>query len=91
MSAVLERTKLLPVEVIETGMGIIFPIGAGPGVGVGPIGVGVGGFALGAGPLLAEACMAFAARIIKTRAKTRNVRKTFFVCIEIPLSFNMGG
>jgi hypothetical protein len=79
------------VDVIETGMGMIFPMVVAPGVGVGPVGVGVGVFGLGAGLLLAEACMAFIARIINTRAKTRNVRKTFFVCIEIPLSFNMGG
>ena len=53
----------------------------GPEVGVG---VGVGGFALGAEILLAEAWIEFAAKMIKTRVKTRNVRKTFFVCIEVP-------
>jgi hypothetical protein len=79
MSAVLGRTKLPIVDVIETGMGIILPIVDGPEVGVG---LGVGGFGLGGSALLAEACMAFAARIIKTRAKARNVRKIIFVCIR---------
>jgi hypothetical protein len=78
MSAVLGRTKL-PVEaVIETGMGIILPIVGGPEVGVG---LGVGGFGLGGSAWLAEACMAFVARIVRTRTKTRNVRK-IFVCIR---------
>ena len=90
MSAVLGRTKLPPVDVIETGIGIIFPRVVVPGVGVGPVDVGVGVFVLGARVSLAETCMALAARTIKTRAKTKTVRNIFF-CIEIPLSFNMGG
>jgi len=92
MSAVLGRTKLPPVEVIETGMGIMFPIVVAPGVGVGPVdvGVGVGVFVLGAAVSLAETCMALAAKIIRTRAKTRTVRN-IFLFIEIPLSFNVGG
>src|SRR5215211_6321275 len=93
MSAVLGRTKLPPVDVIETGIGIIFPMVVAPGVGVGPVGVGVmaggvGVFVLGARVSLAETCMALAARVIKARAKTRAVRNIFF-CIEIPLSFNV--
>ena len=87
MSAVLGRVKLPPLDVIETGMGIILPIVGGPEVGVG---LGVGGFGLGGSALLAEACMAFAARIIKTRANTRTVRNIFFG-IEIPLSFSVDG
>ena len=92
MSAVLGRTKLPPVDVIETGIGIIFPRVVVPGVGVGPVdvGVGVGVFVLGARVLLAETCMALAARTIKTRAKTKTVRN-IFLFIEIPLSFNVGG
>jgi hypothetical protein len=85
MSAVLGRIKLPPVDVIETGIGIIFPIVVAPGVGLGPVGVGVGVgvFVLGAKVSLAETCTALAARIIKTSAKTRTVRNIFF-CIEIP-------
>jgi len=70
------------VDVIETGIGIIFPMVFGSGV---DVGVGVGVFVLGARASLAETCMALAARIIKTSAKTRKVRNIFF-CIEIPLS-----
>ena len=74
-----------PVDVIETGIGIIFPIlvGTGP-VGVGGMAVGVGVFVLGAGRLLAEACMALVARIIKPTVKAKKTRKAFFVCIEGP-------
>jgi hypothetical protein len=90
MSAVLGRTKLPPVDVIETGMGIIFPRVVAPGVGVGVIAGGVGVFVLGARVSLAETCMALAARIVKASAKTKMVRNIFF-CIEIPLSFNMSG
>jgi hypothetical protein len=83
---VLGRPKVPPVDVIETGMGIIFPMAVGPGVGVGPMGVdvGVGVFVLGAKVLPAETCMEFAVKIIKTRAKTINVRKICFVCIVVP-------
>jgi len=84
MSAVLGRRKLPPVDVIETGIGIIFPMVAAP-----EVGVGVGVFGLGATGLLAETWMALAARIIKTNAKTKIVRNIFF--IEIPLSFSVDG
>jgi len=71
-------------------MGIILPMVVAPGVGVGPVdvGVGVGVFVLGARVLLAETCIALAARIIKTSAKTKTIRNIFFF-IEIPLSFNV--
>jgi flagellar biosynthesis protein FliQ len=82
MSAVLGRRKLPPVDVIDTGIGMILamvePLGVGVGLGVG---VFVG---LGAAASLAEACMAFAASIIKTRVETRKARKTIFVCIVVP-------
>jgi hypothetical protein len=90
MSAVLGRTKLPPAEVIETGTGIRFPIEVVPGVGVGTVGVGVGVLVFGASVSLAETWMALADRIVKTSAKTKTVRNIFF-CIEIPLSFNLGG
>src|SRR6266487_6103766 len=80
----LGRTKLPPLDVIETGIGIIFPMAvpAGVGVGVVDVGLGVGVFVFGARVLLADACMAFAAKSITTRTKARKVRKTFFVCIR---------
>jgi len=87
MSAVLGRRKFPPVDVTETGMGIRFPIVAAPGV---DVGVGVGVFGLGARVSLAETCIALAARIIKTSAETKTLRTIFF-CIEIPLTFDMGG
>jgi hypothetical protein len=92
---VLGRTKLPPVDVIETGIGIIFAMVVAPGVGVGDgvdvVTVGVGVFVLGARVLLAEACTALAAKIIKTSAKTRIVRNIFFFCIEVPLFFKTDG
>ena len=96
MSAVLGRRKLPPVDVIEMGMGIIFPIVVAAGVGVGPVGVdvvtvAVGVFVFGAKVLLAEACMALAARIIMVSATIKKVRNIFFFCIAIPLSFKMDG
>jgi hypothetical protein len=86
MSAALASTKVPPVEVIDTGMGIILPMVPG----VDPVGVGVGVFGLGAIASLAETCMALAARIMKTSVKTKPVRKIFF-CIEIPPSFDRDG
>ncbi len=70
---------------------MVVPAGVGVGVGVVGVGLGVGVFVFGAKLLLADTCMALAAKSIKTRAKTRKLRKTFFVCIKVPhLSSWMG-
>ena len=80
MSAVLGRTKLPPLDVIETGMGIIFPMVVAPGVGVGPVGVGV--FVFGALRLSALAGLPIVLRrntIMSTTVRITNRRFCFFI------------
>jgi hypothetical protein len=79
MSAVLGKTKLPPVDVIETGMGIIFPMVVAPGVGVGD---GVGVFVFGALRLSALAGLPIVLRgntITSTTIRITSRRFCFFI------------